>query len=315
MMDWKRKTRLIVVFCCNYVFFNFLFGVSFLRAETMGDMKYLVSFNTKRSACMAKVNGFPIIDNLTYASGTISTGFNITSFVENGENSIELKMGSIDPNDKNTLYPDSMCQLTITKDTTNSSQEVTSLILSVDDKGNIKASSSSNYDGLLNEGRVDESQSAESKEQDLYQVGRRVTLSGLPRWAWVHATPVSENDLPKIRSAYKEIWGAMKSRDVNALKKMTVISNNEMGRAEGVSADTIFESYDLPRSVVDKSLSLIDLELEEYKLMTYCNGRVFRLGRGIYQISPLKFQDSDGDFPYSYNPYFSIIEGKVVIVR
>ncbi|MFV8906781.1 hypothetical protein ABQ333_16180 [Serratia fonticola] len=315
MMDWKRKTRLIVVFCCNCVLFNFLFGVSFLRAETMGDMKYLVSFNTKRSACMAKINDFPVIDNLTYASGTISTGFNITSFVENGENSIEIRMGSIDPNDKNTLYLDSMCQLTITKDTANSSQEVTSLILSVDKKGNIKASSSSNYDGLLNEGRVDESQSAESKEQDLYRVGRKVTLSGLPTWAWVHATPVSENDLPKIRSAYKEVWSAMKSRDVNMLKKLTVISNKEMGVAEGVSADTIFESYNLPEKVLDKNLSLIDLELEPYKIITYCNGRVFRFGRGIYQISPLKFQDSDGDFPYSYNPYFSIIDGKVVIVR
>nr|WP_142011269.1 hypothetical protein [Serratia fonticola] len=281
----------------------------------MTNVKYLASFNTKRSACMAKVNGFPVIENFTYSSGTISTGFNITAFVENGNNSIELMMGSIDPDDKNTLYSDSTCELTITRDTESSSHKVTSLILSVDENRHITASSSSNYHGSLNEKLVDEIQSSESKEQELYRAGREIILSELPTWSWVNATPFSEDYLPQTRSIYKEIWNAMRNRDIKILKEIADISSREMGVAEGVSSDTIFESYNLPKNILRKDLSPINLDWGGYKIITYCNGRVFRLAKGIYQNSPLRLRDSDGDIIFSYNPYFSIIDGKVTLVR
>lgn len=281
----------------------------------MGNVKYLVSFNTKRSACMASVNNVPVIENFSSSSGTISTGFNITSFVENGKNNIEVMMGAIDPNDKSTLYPDSTCQLIITQDTENSSHEVTSIILSVDGKGNVTASSSANYHGLSSEGRIDETQSEESKKQDLYRAGRDVILTELPTWAWVNATPVSKSDLPEIKQAYKKLWDAMKNRDVGELKEMTLISSREMGIAEGVSPEIIFDSYDLSDNVLDENLSPIDLEWDKYDMVTYCNGRMFRLAVGVYQNSPLRLKNPDGKIFFSYNPYFSIIDGKVTLVR
>lgn len=138
-----------------FVFLLFVFSFSG-KATVMNKVKYLVSFKTNRSACMVRVNNFPMINNFTYKSGSITTGFNITAFVENGLNHIELLMGAVDPGDNSTLYPDSDCELIISKETSTSSQQITSLILSVDKNGDVTPTSSSNYYDVSKEPRVDE---------------------------------------------------------------------------------------------------------------------------------------------------------------
>ncbi|EAA9550942.1 hypothetical protein OY03_002750 [Salmonella enterica subsp. enterica] len=282
----------------------------------MDSIKYLVSFKTKRSACMVRVNGFPVFDNFTYSSGTIAAGDNITSFIENGKNKIEVLMGSVDSQDKDTLYSDSECEFTITRDTIDSSENVTTIKLSVDDDKNIIATLSSNYDGFKHEGQMIEEQLPEDDWLYLHRFYRDIEFSGIKKWSWVGADRmVSEKDLPIIQAKYREIWQAMRDRDVKALKKMAAISSEEMGDAEGISPDIVFESYDLPKNVLDANLTPIDLEWKKYKLTTYCNGRVFRLSSGIYENSPLRLKNKNDEIVYSYTPYFSIINGKVVIVR
>lgn len=281
----------------------------------MGNIKYLFSFHTQRSACMVRVNNVPIINNFTYSTGTISTGGNITSFVENGKNNIEIMMGPVNPDDSNTLYSDSEYVLTITRDTLNSSQNVTTMKLSVDENNNAVALLSSNYDGLLNEGRVSEVQTPFSKEQNLHRISRDVNLNGLPEWAWVKATPVSQKDLSAIKDAYNTIWKAMHNRDIDVLKKMTVISGKEMGLAEGVTADFIFSSYGLSERLLDPDLSIVEQTWTGQELISYCDGRMFRLAEGIYQNSSLELKNGEGKVVYTYNPYLSIINGKVVIIR
>jgi hypothetical protein len=282
----------------------------------MDRIKYLVSFKTKRSACMVRVNGFPIFDNFTFSSGTIAAGDNITSFIENGKNKIEVLMGSVDSEDKDTLYSDSECEFTITRDTINSSEHVTTLKLTVDDAKNIIATSSSSYDGLEQEGRVFEEQLPEDNWLYLHRFYRDVEFTGIEQWSWVKADrKVSEKDLPAIKNAYREIWQAIKDRDVKTLKKMTTISSKEMGEAEGISPDIVFESYNLPQNALDINLFILNLDWEKYTLTTYCDGRVFRMARGIYQYSPLRLRNADGKVVYSYNPYLALINGKVVIVR
>ncbi|EJH7007327.1 hypothetical protein QEA29_004521 [Salmonella enterica] len=315
MKSWKRKNQRTGVICLNIVLLLILVNISPLWAKSMDNIKYLFSFQTRRSGCMVRVNNIPIIDNFTYSTGTISTGGNITSFVENGENSVEVMMGPVDQYDNNTLYPDSECILTITRDTINTSQHVTTMKLSVDNDKKIVASLSSNYDGLHSEGRISESQTPFSKEQNLHRISRDVNLSDLPEWAWVKATPVSEKDLPAIKEVYTTIWKAMHNRDIDALKKMTAISGKEMGQAEGITADLVFSSYGLSEKLQDTDLSIVDLSWKEKELVTYCDGRLFRLATGIYQNSPLKLKNKDGKTVFTYNPYLSIINGKIVIVR
>ncbi|EJJ4226734.1 hypothetical protein NI420_004253 [Salmonella enterica] len=315
MISWKRKIRRIGVICLSILSLLTLTNISYSRETSMNNIKYLFSFQTRRSACMARVNNVPIIDNFTYSTGTISTGGNITSFVENGKNNIEIMMGPVNPDDNDTLYSDSECILVITRDTIDSSQNVTTMKLSVDNNKKIIASLSSNYDGLLNEGRISETQVPYNKEQNLYRISRNVNLGNLPEWAWVKATPVSDKDLPAIKDVYIDIWKAMHNRDINTLKEMTAISSKEMGLAEGVTADFIFNSYGLPDRLQDTKLSTVDLTWKGQELISYCNGRMFRLAEGIYQNSALELKNRDGRVVYTYNPYLSIINGKIVIVR
>ncbi len=49
----------------------------------------------------------------------------------------------------------------------------------------------------------------------------------------------------------------MRIRDIPALKEMAVISNKEIGEAEGVTPEIIFDSYGLPQVMSDTSLSVV----------------------------------------------------------
>ena len=316
MINLKKTYQHIASICCSSILLMALLSIPSLQAETMNGIKYLVSFKTKRSACMVRVNGFPVFDNFTYESGTISAGDNITSFIENGKNRVEVLMGSIDSKNKDTLYPDSECEFTITRDTIDTSEEVTTIKLSVDKDKNIVAISSSSYEGFKQEGRIIDEQLPEDNLLYLHRFYRDIEFSGIKKWSWVNADrTVTEKDLPAIQETYREIWQAIKNRDIERLKTMAAISSQEMGDAEGISPDIVFESYNLPQNTLDTNLTLIDLEWEKYKLTTYCNGRVFRLSSGIYENSPLRLKNINDEIVYSYTPYLSIINGKVVIVR
>lgn len=297
-----------------YIFF-LLFVFSFSgKATVMNEVKYLASFKTNRSACMARVNNIPLINNFQYSSGSVTAGFNITSFVENGSNSLEILMGAVNANDSKTLYSDSTCELIITKDTPNSSEILTSLVLSVDKDGNIIPSRSSNDNNSI-ESRLDEQQFAEDQKQKLYRVGRSVKFSQVPEWAWVNATPVSDKALPRIKEAYRTIWKEMKARNVAFFKEITTVSNAEMGRAEGMSAESFFDSYGFAEKLTDPDLSPTELNVDKYKLVTYCDGRIFRLAHGVLQNSPLRLRNSEGRIVFAYNPYLAIVDGRIIVVR
>lgn len=137
MMALQMKGKYINIRPGDHRLKSFLFSLSLLlllshQAIASDNARYSALFKTNRSACMVRVNDFPMIDNFSYSSGTISTGFNITAFAENGKNKIEVLMGALDPEDKSTLYPDARCELVITADTENTSQQITRITLSVD---------------------------------------------------------------------------------------------------------------------------------------------------------------------------------------
>jgi len=281
----------------------------------MNDVKYLFSFKTNKSTCILRVNGFPAIENSKAESGTISAGFNMTAFLENGDNDIEMLMGSLDYEDPDTLYSDSSCQITISKDTEESSVEMANFKLSVNDKGQITAGESTNFETGPFNSKVLEGYTRNEKDYGLYKLRSSLVVKGLPGWSWVNATPVTDHDLPLIRKAYTDIWNMMRNRDIEGLKKFTQISTEEMAFAEGSTTGMMFISTGFPQRVIDKKLSPIPLEWEKYELVRYRGGRLFRLATGYNQNSPLRFKDSSGKIVFAYNPYFSIIDGKVLLVR
>ncbi|AOR57561.1 IdsF [Pectobacterium parmentieri] len=296
----------------NVCFFFCLLVTYPVRADEMSSEKYIFSFKTYKSTCLLRVNDFPAIDNTEMDSVAISAGFNLTAFLENGNNDIELLMGPLDHKDSKTLYPDSSCQVIVTKDTETTSTEIANFKLSVNEKGEITANNSAT---AANSSTVFEGYTKNEKDYGFYKVRGRLKAASLPRWSWVNATPVTENDLKKIKIAYTDIWMMMKDRDIEGLKKVTQISNQEMAFAEGSNTGMMFISTDFPQHVIDKKLTPLPIDWSKYKIIKYRDGRLFRLGVGFFQNSPLRFINEEGKIVFAYRPYFSIIDGKVTLVR
>ncbi|MBI0496363.1 IdsF, partial [Pectobacterium parmentieri] len=72
-----------------------------------------------------------------------------------------------------------------------------------------------------NSSTVFEGYTKNEKDYGFYKVRGRLKAAGLPRWSWFNATPVTEDDLQKIKVAYTDIWMMMKDRDIEGLKKVT----------------------------------------------------------------------------------------------
>ncbi|TXE37220.1 IdsF [Serratia marcescens] len=312
MINWKRKLQNTA-----FIFFNLcLMSISTqVGATKVNDVKYLISFNSYKSSCLLRVNDLPGVDTSRANNGTMSAGYNTTSFLANGNNTIELLMGPEKPEDRKTLYPDSSCVVTVSKDTKDTSIEIAKFILGVNNKGEITARESSFYNGGTYNSKIIEGYTKNENDYGLYKLSSNLLINDLPRWEWTKATPVTERDLPIIRKAYENIWWMIQKRDIDSLKKISQISINEMAYAEGTTTGIIFVSTDFPAHVLDKSLTPVPIDWNHYKLITYNHGRLFRMGVGFYQNSPLRFKNDQNVSIFSYNPYFSIINGKVVLVR
>ncbi|QHQ14504.1 IdsF [Pectobacterium parmentieri] len=311
-MIFSRVSYNPILFLLTMIALLLLVLVFPAKAEEEIKEKYLFSFKTYKSTCILRVNDLPAVDNTEMDSGTISAGFNLTAFLENGNNDVELLMGPLDHKDPKTLYPDSSCQVIVTKDTETTSTEIANFKLTVNEKGEITANNSAT---TANSSTVFEGYTKNEKDYGFYKVRGSLKAAGLPRWAWVNATPVTEDDLQKIKVAYTDIWMMMKDRDIEGLKKVTQISNQEMAFAEGSNTGMMFISTDFPQHVIDKKLTPLPIDWSKYKIIKYRDGRLFRLGVGFFQNSPLRFINEEGKIVFAYRPYFSIIDGKVTLVR
>ena len=272
---------------------------------------YSFSFKTIKSTCLLRINDLPVIDNTDSETGTMSAGYNITPFLENGSSQIELLMGPEDIEDPKTLYTDSSCEVTVYRKENNAERKVASYKLVVDGDG--KISSQPVTAGGSDRLNLREGYTSNDNDHGLYKLTGEFSVAGIPAWQWTNARPVTEQDINEIKTAYAKIAGFINIKDINELKRSTKISNDEIALSQNASPEFIFQSTGLAGLVADYTVAPIDWN--KYKLIKYNNGKLFRLGVGFYQISPLRFVDSDGGIQSSYNPYFSIINGKVVLVR
>ncbi|MDX7986084.1 hypothetical protein FE392_01870 [Xenorhabdus sp. 12] len=277
------------------------------------EHKYLVSFNTQRSLCVLKINGIVTLENTASRTGTESSGYNISAFLENGSNTVELLMGR-KPFDKKTekFHPESWCDVTIKKVSSHGEQgEVISNIkLTVDNNGNVITKDPINS----NEKFDYASMSIKKGEENLFAAQKTFSINNLPSWMWIKAQPVTDNDLPAIKEFYQEISNAFSRHDLDKVWKMSEPAWDEWAIAENSSAKIFFDSMDFESKLNDKFV-VKEPDWKKYKLVSYKNGKLFRLERGVLGSSPIIFHNKENKKNYHYNPYLSIINGKIVIAR
>lgn len=302
------RTTMLLFFSCGF------FCVT-PDAYAEAKVKYIISFSSHKSTCFLRVNDLPGADSTLANLRTVSLGINSTAFLENGSNRIELLMGPMNHLKPDTLYKDSRCTAIITKATADSSVEVARLTLRVGASGKISAAGSVNHTSPEDKRVTYEGYSEDKRDYGLYKLESEITLTGLPEWSWTKATPVTDANLSRIRGAYENIWKLMHDRDTNGLKKISAISVRELAQAEQIPEALIFSSTGLLEYVLNEKLRPLPIAWDKYKLISYRNGRLFRMAVGFFQNSPLKMIDEHGTPVYAFSPYFSIIDNKVVLVR
>ncbi|PHM74056.1 hypothetical protein [Xenorhabdus kozodoii] len=282
------------------------------------EYKYLLSMNTHRSVCVVRLNEIMAMDNVDSRSGTESSGFNVTAFLENGNNTFSVSMGkkAIDKDFKK-FNPDSWCEAIIRKASAHDQGQIVSYIkLSVDNNGDIVTHSSPNH---ISDNSADFDFSGMSKtrgEKGLYQAKKTYSINGLPDWMWTKANPVSENDLPSIRVFYKEIIDTFSHNDLDKLWKMSKPAWEEWAIADNSNPRIFFNSMDFEEMLNSGDYTVrVNPEWENFRLVSYKGGRLFRLEKGAFGRSPILLDNKITGDTATYSPYLSIINGKVVISR
>ncbi|WP_323870543.1 hypothetical protein, partial [Xenorhabdus szentirmaii] len=217
------------------------------------EYKYLVSFNTQRSLCVLKVNGMLMLENTSSRAGTESSGYNISAFLENGSNTLELLMGRISPDrDTEKFHPESWCEATIRKVYSHDEKGeiISNIKLTVDDNGNVITKKSINSNEKFDYANI----STKKGEKNIFAAQKTFSANNLPNWMWTKATPVTENDLPSIKAMYREISHTFSSRNLDKIWKMSQPAWEEWAIADNSSAKIFFDSMDFDEDISGNSV-------------------------------------------------------------
>lgn len=256
------------------------------------------------------------MDNLDAPHGIQSSGINSTAFLENGSNTIELLFGSRSFEEE--LMPESRCEATLKKVSAyGENDDVISRIKLVADKDGNPVTEES-LKNIPNEkaGFDFTGMSTIPAEEGLFSAKKTYSIDGLPEWMWTKAQPVTEKDLPIIKSFYQEIIHSFAQKDLDKIWRMSKPAWEEWAIADNSNAKFFFHSMVFEDKIdSDKYIVRVDPEWKKFKLVSYRNGRLFRLEAGAHGRSPILFDNKITGDTATYSPYLSIINGKIVIAR
>ncbi|MDF7390759.1 hypothetical protein NFF72_18785, partial [Proteus mirabilis] len=149
------------------------------------------------------------------AEGSYSTGQNISSILANGKNTLGIIMfnGSVFTGEEK-LTPDMWCEVELKKLSANGdSSLISGLRLNGNNDGKMVVSDKykNNSEQIYFGGPSRDS------EFDVLEAKNKFNIQGLPQWQWEKATPVTEDDIPKIRAFYAELRQAFIDKNLDKL--------------------------------------------------------------------------------------------------
>ncbi|CAK7047031.1 hypothetical protein [Saezia sanguinis] len=292
----------------------FLFPQMLYAANRTPFVPHTLYFSAQNALCIASVNQVQIIENY-YDEGPLAAGLNITPYLENGANTIAVDVASLTALKGDPTYPaDFECRIVIKAALPEGDTEVIQLVATVaqvDGELQPTGAQSPHYQGSASAGAVTE---FEKEGTILYHIEREVTLSGLPEWAWTKATVFEDTpeNMEKLRQAYEELWQLMNHQDMAGIQEKARISFEEKEAANhlapGMWADSL--GFD---AKFEQSTGAVPIRWDDFELETAMGGRLVRLdNRGF---SPLRLKNQEGKGFWGYNPWFSLIDGELVISR
>ncbi|GHZ84581.1 glycosyl hydrolase family 26 [Vibrio cholerae] len=283
------------------------------------EVIYSANIRSNTIFCVGKVNNVQMLSNLKTRSGTFSSGFNPTAYLQPGENTLDMSVAPIGVYDDDLTYrTDDQCEMTLYGASPDGSkEEISSLITTiVDAKPTIKESKHyppHHQTPLLN---------VEGETIGYTQAfSRPIYIKTIPRWRWVDATPIREDNPEQMKQLYRvynNLIELMEKRDFEGLKMAYSLSMREHAKADGYFSKP--EDYYDMVGFEEKFNQWEDAEVEprrdwsEYSLKSYMGGRLVRL-EDTRSHSPLRIGSNKSNKIVSILPYFSMIDGRIVISR
>ncbi|WP_131912669.1 glycosyl hydrolase family 26 [Celerinatantimonas diazotrophica] len=280
---------------------------------------YLVHMNSHHMVCGNMINQMPQLDNTTSVTGDIITGFNVTAFLQPGENTLDARVASINGytengGDGSVQRADGECKFVFTANPQHGQPiELSSLNITVDD-GKATAKTSKKYPPKY---RTDASKITFHQKGWTSYISRPVYIKTIPQWAWTKAKPFkpTRENMKKLHRAYQALIEMMKRKDYQSLKDAYSLSSREKSLAEAgqSSPEEFFDAIGFESSFSHPGASVLaHRPWSDYKLKSYMGGRLVQLTDDNGN-SPLAIKWEDDGM--SFLPYFSIINGRVVISR
>ncbi|EML9903720.1 hypothetical protein AB7W15_16545 [Morganella morganii] len=270
---------------------------------------YAVSFNSQLAFCMVKVNDILIMDSGDSSTGTMFAGQTVSGLLENGENTITVTMlGEPFSQDGSGLTTDMACEATVEQLFPGNKSEpvITAALMVNDDKQIVPVTPDDK--SIVKFGVTDRRFESGSTE-----VTKKFRAEGLPDWNWTTATPVTEQDIPKIKAFYEELHNAFRRQDLTKIRNMTSGAWEMLATTQGGTPDRMWDSMDF-KDYFDNGFKAVPVNWDKFELHTYKDGRIFRYEVGYSRNSPVRLENNNGN-SFNYNPYLSVINGKVTVVH
>ncbi|WP_430735411.1 hypothetical protein [Halodesulfovibrio aestuarii] len=314
----KKLLRICIVFLCvvSCACTATSEEIASIQTKVTPDMikvKYLTSLQTNRAYCKSFVNEIELFNNYNYDSGTISTGYNATAYLENGENDISIYFTSVNVPDNIVHDKNARCEVTLTAATSTQEAIATSITATADSSGSPTSVLSKEYSYQnkplpIEEGRL-------NSESPVYKMSRKVICKGLPEWAWTKATPLTDSrkTYQMLQDAYIKLGLIFAKNDFAAFKKAVWLSVEERAMADNLTPEEFFATTGMEEDFNEKMTGVQITDWSEYKLKLYKGGRIASL-EDFAGLTPVAYKDSDGE-EYAFKCFFSLINGQLVISR
>ncbi|WIG71413.1 hypothetical protein KEC58_21595 (plasmid) [Photobacterium damselae] len=269
--------------------------------------KFSFELRTQKSYCYAQVNGVNISDS-NIIGGTISSGYDISTILQNGKNTMTIIFTGVDNSDRKRIEQDAYCTLLIKENRKGEIVNYASLVGSSLD-GLASGKNSPHYDGLGQAGKVTEGYW--EKMNFAYEVTRTFTVSGVHEWEWTKGSKIidSEKNRELLYKQYMILYKNLDKNNKQALMDIFHVALSEKADNDNETIKGEWESLGISQMLEDGYKPQLE-DINNYKVVTYADGKLFRL-EDNNRYSPLTMKKSDNE--EVLNPYFAYVDGKIIV--
>ena len=281
-----------------------------LHAEEAMKTNYTVSFNANDALCLVKVNDMLVTDNGGMGKGQFTMGETVSSYLQNGQNTLSIAMLPKTYEGDDKLPDDMWCSAKIQDARQDGTDEYVAAVKLIVRDGKITPDTGY-YTGQYTS--FGDSPRAKGAEDDAIEVLQTFRAEDLPEWPWVNARPVTEDDIPAVKAFYEALHKDMKRQDLPAIYQKTRGMWESLATEQGSTPEKMWESMNY-KGYFKRGYKAVPIDWSGFEFNSYMGGRIFRFEMGYGRVPPLEIKNHKGEMSI-LTPYLSIIDGKVTVVN